>query len=122
MIAFGTHNDVITGISEWLTSQWVNVWPKTENFRFDNAMTRVLSSDDQCLVTVIAPWTSTGFHEDGTAFDRPGRATLIFQRTNFGWSCIHSHMSLNRGVPQASYGRRVGWLERLVSVRAPVAA
>jgi ketosteroid isomerase-like protein len=61
------------------------------------------------MAVVIAPWTSTGYHPDGKPFPRPGRATMIFSRnvgTNNGWLCMHSHMSLNRGVPQASHANR----------------
>ena len=35
-----------------------------------------------------------------------GRATLVFHRQNGAWLGIHSHLSLNRGVPQASHGNR----------------
>jgi hypothetical protein len=43
---------------------------------------------------------------DGKPFPRPGRATLVFSRNADGWLCTHSHMSLNRGVPQTSYANR----------------
>lgn len=66
----------------------------------------MLVSDDQSMAVVIAPWTSTGFHQDGSRFDRPGRATIVFHRSGEGWLGVHSHLSLNRGVPQASHGNR----------------
>ena len=44
---------------------------------------------------------------DGKPFPRPGRATLVFSRNADGWLCTHSHMSLNRGVPQASHANRL---------------
>ena len=34
VLAFGTHNDVIPGLDQWVTTQWDNVWPKTADFRF----------------------------------------------------------------------------------------
>jgi len=66
------------------------------------------------MAIVIAPWTSTGYHEDGKPFPRPGRATMVFskvaqenpQENLQGWLCTHSHMSLNRGVPQTSHANR----------------
>jgi ketosteroid isomerase-like protein len=62
------------------------------------------------MATVIAPWTSTGYHADGQSFPRPGRATMVFSKVLSdqagGWLCVHSHMSLNRGVPQASHANR----------------
>ncbi len=99
VLAFGTHNDVIPGLDQWVSSQWNNVWPKTTDFRFVLEQTSILASPDGTMATVIAPWTSTGYHLDGSAFPRPGRATMVFSRSADGWLCVHSHMSLNRGVP-----------------------
>lgn len=104
VLAFGTHNDVIPGLDTWVVTQWDHVWPKTTDFRFVLDHTQVLASSD--IAIVIAPWTSTGYHEDGKAFPRPGRATMVFSRDGDKWLCTHSHMSLNRGVPQASHANR----------------
>ena len=106
VLAFGTHNDVISGIEQWVKTQWNNVWPKTSDFRFNLAQTSVLASPDSTIATVIAPWTSTGYHPDGEPFLRPGRATMVFSRSGGDWLCVHSHMSLNRGVPQTSHAER----------------
>lgn len=106
VLAFGTHNDVITGLASWTATQWDNVWPKTTDFRFNIPQVRVLASADGSMATVLAPWTSTGYQPDGATFDRPGRATMVFNRAGDGWLCTHSHMSLNRGVPQSSHANR----------------
>ena len=106
VLAFGTHRDVIPGLAAWQATQWDNVWPKTSDFRFDIAAARVLVSADNTMATVVVPWTSTGYHQDGTTFDRPGRATMVFGKQNGTWLCTHSHMSLNRGVPQQSFANR----------------
>jgi ketosteroid isomerase-like protein len=106
ILAFGTHQDVLPSLEAWVNTQWDNVWPKTDDFRFDLAATHVLMSDDGSMAVVIAPWTSTGFNQDGSPFDRPGRATLIFHKVDGQWLGVHSHLSLNRGVPQASHGNR----------------
>ena len=106
VLAFGTHRDVIPGLEAWISTQWDNVWPKTTDFRFDLAGTQVLASADGSMACLVAPWTSTGYHRDNEAFDRPGRATMLFSRDGAGWLCIHSHMSLNRGVPQSSHADR----------------
>jgi ketosteroid isomerase-like protein len=106
LLAFGTHRDVIPGLDAWVRTQWHSVWPRTGDFRFDLAATHVLVSADGSMATVVAPWTSTGYGRDGAAFDRPGRATMILQRQGERWVCVHSHMSLNRGVPQESHGDR----------------
>ena len=110
VLAFGTHRDVMQGLETAIATQWDNVWPRTDQFRFDLAATHVLAGQDG-LAVAIAPWTSTGFHLDGSAFDRPGRATMVFQRDGDpalagGWRCVHSHLSLNRGVPQTSHANR----------------
>lgn len=104
LLAFGTYSDVIQGLETAIATQWDNVWPRTANFAFDLAGTHVLA--DGGMAVAVTPWTSSGFHQDGTRFDRPGRATMVFARSEGGWRCVHSHMSLNRGVPQASFGKR----------------
>ena len=106
VVTFGTHRDVVRGVATTIETQWNNVWPKTADFRFDLAQTHVMAAADGTLAVVITPWTSTGFNEDGTRFDRPGRATIVFHRTDEGWRVVHSHMSLHRGVPQASHAMR----------------
>ena len=106
ILAFGTHRDVISGLDIWVKSQWDQVWPKTSGFRFDISATRVLTSQDGTMATVIAPWSSTGYHADGTTFERPGRATMVFHGAPGEWHCVHSHMSLNKGVAQDSHANR----------------
>jgi len=107
IIVFGTYQELIHGRDRWTETQWDNVWPRTEGFAFDLANTAILVSADGSMATVITPWTSTGFHPDGTRFDRPGRATITLARQRDGrWLGVHSHMSLQRGVPQDSHGHR----------------
>jgi ketosteroid isomerase-like protein len=105
-LAFGTHQDVLPDREAWIQLQWDNVWPKTDDFRFALDAAHVLASDDESVAVVIAPWTSTGFDPDGTRFDRPGRATMVFHRNGDRWLGVHTHLSLNRGVPQTSHGNR----------------
>lgn len=107
VVIFGTHATVLRGVAAWQAAQWDSVWPRTEGFAFRLETTVLLPSADGATVVVVAPWTSTGFHPDGTRFDRPGRATLMLSRGGpEGWQGVHSHMSLNRGVPQDSHGTR----------------
>ncbi len=105
-LAFGTFANVIPGLQAWIDTQWDNVWPKTADFRFDLAGSFVLAEAGGTMAVVIAPWDSTGFHEDGSAYARPGRATMVFHEVGGEWVCVHSHMSLNRGVPQRSFANR----------------
>jgi ketosteroid isomerase-like protein len=104
VLAFGTHRDVIPGLAAWIRTQWDNVWPRTTDFRFDLEATRFLGS--ATMAVAVAPWASTGYSHDGACFDRPGRATMVFHGTAGGFLCVHSHMSLNRGVPQDSHASR----------------
>jgi ketosteroid isomerase-like protein len=106
ILAFGTHQNVLPSLEAWVNTQWDNVWPRTDDFRFKLAETHVLVSDDTSLAVVVAPWTSTGFDPDGKPFPRPGRATIVFHRSGDTWLGVHSHLSLNRGVPQTSHGDR----------------
>ena len=106
VLAFGTHRDVIAGLGVWQATQWDNVWPKTSDFMFDTGAARVLVSADKTMATVVVPWTSTGYHQDGSTFERPGRASMVFHKRRRRWLCTHSHMSLNRGVPQQSFANR----------------
>lgn len=109
LLAFGTHRDIIEGRESAIGTQWNNVWPRTAHFAFDLPATRVLGGS--ALAVAVIPWTSTGFHPDASRFDRPGRATMVFDRSGeptlaWGWRCVHSHMSLHRGVPQDSHAAR----------------
>jgi len=107
IVIFGTYQELVKSLSAWTERQWDNVWPRTAEFRFDLANTMVMAAPDGAIAIAIAPWTSTGFHEDGMAFDRPGRATIVLARQPDGrWLGVHSHMSLARGVPQDSHGKR----------------
>ena len=53
-------------------------------------------------------FNSTGYHEDGTPYDRPGRATVAFSRHEIGddWVADHTHMSLFRDVPTRSFRKK----------------
>jgi ketosteroid isomerase-like protein len=107
IVIFGTYQELVKSLSGWTDRQWDNVWPRTAEFRFDLTNTMVMTSPDGTLAVAIAPWTSTGFNENGLPFDRPGRATIVLARQPDGrWLGVHSHMSLARGVPQESYGKR----------------
>jgi ketosteroid isomerase-like protein len=107
VVIFGTYQELVRGLTAWTATQWDNVWPRTADFAFDLANTEVLASCDGAQAIAITPWTSVGFHRDGARFDRPGRATLVLARQTDGrWLGVHSHMSLQRGVPQESFGNR----------------
>lgn len=106
VLAFGTHMAVVEGLERFIAEQWRSVWPTIDDFRFSLPECRFLVASDRSMATVIAPWTSTGHAADGSTYPRAGRATLVFVMTGDGWRAIHSHMSLARGVPSPSHGRK----------------
>ena len=65
-------------------------------------------SPDRLFAVGLAIFDSTGYREDGTTFDRPGRAKVTFDRDKIGdpWIANHTHMSLFRDVPSVSHGRK----------------
>jgi ketosteroid isomerase-like protein len=107
IVIFGTYQELVRSRQAWTDTQWDNVWPRTDDFTFDLDNTLVLSSPDGAMAVAVAPWNSTGFHPDGSAFPRPGRSTIVLAKQPDGrWVGVHSHMSLQRGVPTDSHGKR----------------
>jgi len=104
VVAFGTRAEMVSGLDPLQAQQWSGVWPVIADFTFELGQLHVQAAND--LAWAAAPWTSTGFHENGTAFDRPGRATVTFAHRDGRWLATHTHFSLNPGTPPRSYGRR----------------
>jgi ketosteroid isomerase-like protein len=108
MIAFGTFSDFITERDAVEAAQWRNVWPFIAGFRWRPGSIRGIVSPDRLAATGMAVWDSSGFHQDGREFERPGRATVALARRRIGedWIAQHTHFSLFRGVPGQSFGRK----------------
>lgn len=106
LIAFGTFEDFVTDQPAVEQAQWRNVWPFITGFRWRLDGLRGLVSADRLSAIGMAVFDSTGYHEDGTPYDRPGRATVAFSRPAIGldWIADHTHMSLFRNVPTRSFG------------------
>jgi ketosteroid isomerase-like protein len=106
MIAFGTFENFITGREKVEAAQWRNVWPVTSGFRFRMDDIRAIVSADRLTAIGMAVFDSTGYHEDGAAYERPGRTTVALSRRAVGedWVADHTHMSLFRDVPSRSFG------------------
>jgi len=104
MIAFGTFTDFMTGRDKAEGEQWRNVWPHIDDFRWRAEM-RAIVSPDRLTAVGMAIFDSTGYAADGTAYARPGRATVVFGRSAVGedWLALHTHMSLFRDVPTRSF-------------------
>jgi ketosteroid isomerase-like protein len=105
VVSFSSLRDVVVGLPGLIDSQWKQVWPSIERFHFETESLRSFVSPDGWLAVVAVTWNSTGFDPNGQPFDRPGRATLVLGREPPApWRGIHAHFSLNRGVPQRSFG------------------
>lgn len=104
MIAFGTFTDFMTGRETAEQQQWRNVWPHIDEFRFRPDI-RAIVSPDRLQAVGMGIFDSIGYHQDGTSYDRPGRATVVFGRDHVGapWLAQHTHLSLFRDVPTRSF-------------------
>ena len=105
---FGTHMDVVLGQDALEQNQWRSVWPTIDDFAWDFDGMRIGVSPDRRMAFLITTWTSTGYHQDGSRFDRPGRTTVILSRSDIEseWLGIHTHFSLFPNTPQKSFGNR----------------
>jgi ketosteroid isomerase-like protein len=110
MIAFGTFTDFMHGRDLAEQKQWRNVWGTIRNFRVDLDKVEAIVSADRLTAVGIGVWTSDGFHPNGDPFERDGRATVVMGRKTPGDSFVatHTHLSLNRGTPDRSYGKFSG--------------
>ena len=108
MIAFGTFENFITGREAAEHAQWRNVWPVTSDFRYRMDDIRAIVSPDRLTAIGMGVFDSTGYHRDGTPYQRPGRTTVALSRGRVGedWVAAHTHMSLFRDVPSRSFGSR----------------
>jgi ketosteroid isomerase-like protein len=108
VVAFGTHADVVAGLDNLHDEQWSRVWPTIEGFAFRVDDVVVLASPDGRQAVAVVGWDSIGIAEDGSRFDRPGRATIVLRRDGPAspWVGVHTHFSLGRGVPATSHGAR----------------
>ncbi len=106
MIAFGTFENFITGRDRVEAAQWRSVWGVTSGFRFRMDDIRAIVSADRLTAVGMAVFDSTGYHQDGSPYERPGRTTAALSRKAIGedWVADHTHMSLFRDVPSRSFG------------------
>ena len=101
--SFGTHAEIVTGIDQLAAQQWSAIWPAISDFRF--LVDRLHGDISGTHAWAAVPWTSTGYHQDGTAFDRPGRATVTLRLDGTRWLGLHTHFSLKPGTPPRTYGK-----------------
>ena len=107
-VGFGTWMTMVEGLEALEREQWRAIWPTIEDFRFVLESLKVTVSGDRCMAVALLHFDSTGIAEDGARFPRPGRVTVVLGRKDPAqpWLGVHTHLSLNRGVPQQSHGQR----------------
>jgi ketosteroid isomerase-like protein len=103
--SFGTKATIVQGRSPLRRDQWQGIWPNIEDFRID--LEQIHGGGNDTLAWGMAPWHSTGFDEQGNAFARPGRASVVLERRGDHWEVIHTHFSLAPGTPATTYGRKL---------------
>ena len=106
VVSFGTWMDIVQGLDQLKLNQWKNIWPTISKFRFLTDTLFIQLSPDKLFANSMIIWDSIVYKNDGVSFARTGRATVTLKRDNFNsnWKGIHTHFSLNRGVPQQSFG------------------
>jgi ketosteroid isomerase-like protein len=107
VVAFGTRADVVRSLDALVDEQWSRIWPTIAGFAFVLDDMEVTTSGDRLLAVAVTPWRSIGFTAPGTAFDRPGRATIVLRRPALDepWLAVHTHFSL---VPPIAPGSAPG--------------
>lgn len=107
LVAFGTFTDFVEGRAAVEQAQWRNVWARTDGFRWRPDI-RGIVSPDRLQAVGMGVFDSTGYATDGTAYARPGRATVVLvrQAPEHAFVACHTHMSLFRDVPRQSHGNK----------------
>lgn len=105
VVGFGSVVPHARGLLALQQEQWSAIWPKSRDFAFLLDELTVEISEDGSVAAIAAPWRSQGYHPDGTAFERPGRCTLLLTRAHRGetWRAAHTHFSLVPGVPSHTF-------------------
>jgi len=99
LLAFGTRAEIADGLDAVVENQWRHVWPAIRDFTVRIAEARGVIAGDSAWVA--APWDSLGTRDDGTAYRRPGRLTVAFERREGRWLAVHTHFSLSPTPPPA---------------------
>jgi ketosteroid isomerase-like protein len=80
LITFGTYAAFTIGREATEHEQWRHVWGHIDRFRWHLDDLRTIVSGDRLTAVGMAVFESTGYTDNGKAFDRPGRATVVLGR------------------------------------------
>ena len=98
VVSFGTYADVLQGLDQLEALQWRKIWPTITDFKFEEPKI-LLFEDDPGIVTIVVLWHSRGKTTNDRWYRRKGRATLVLKDGKDGLRCIHSHLSMEPGIP-----------------------
>jgi ketosteroid isomerase-like protein len=108
VIAFGSLGAMMTSREALENEQWRKVWPTVEGYHHDLKALEIVVSPDRLMAMGATFLRGTGFHKNGSPFERVGRVTATLMRTSLQspWLATHTHVSLVPGTPAPSYGDR----------------
>jgi ketosteroid isomerase-like protein len=108
IVTFGTFSAFTLGREATEKEQWRTVWSRIDRFRWQIDDLRIIVSGDRRTAVGMALFESIGYTEEGTPYDRPGRATVILGRSAVrdAWVAQHIHASLFQDVPTHSFGSK----------------
>lgn len=96
VFSFGTVSNSVTSLEGLIAYQWKVVWERTTDFTFDMETMRLFLSCNDDLVVVAIQWFGKGVDgRAGQSFSRRGRASIVLQKEDEKFLCIHSHFSIN---------------------------
>ncbi|WP_162914294.1 YybH family protein [Taklimakanibacter lacteus] len=98
VVSFGTFADMLHGLDELEHRQWRKIWPTIADFTFEEP-TIIRFDDSPGTIGIVVLWHSKGRKKEGGWYPRKGRATLILKDGKDGLRCVHSHLSMEPGIP-----------------------
>lgn len=96
VVSFGTVAEVLYGLDQLEAMQWRKIWPTIRDFKFEEPKILVFKPG---IATLVVLWHSRGKTKDGGWYRRKGRATLVLKKARGSLRCIHSHLSMEPGIP-----------------------
>jgi ketosteroid isomerase-like protein len=98
VVSFGTVTGIMKGRADLETRQWRQVWYRIKDFRFDKQTISVFSDNRSDFATIACLWYSLG-QTRSSWYERRGRVTLVLEKRAGLMKCVHSHFSMEPGVP-----------------------
>lgn len=97
VVAYGTVTGYMRGLDELERRQWRQVWGRTKDFAFCKETLFIVGAG-ATAATVGCLWQSSGMTQQDW-YARRGRMTLVLERREVGLVCVHSHLSMEPGIP-----------------------